>query len=147
MPKQIRGTAVKRMPRYNHQSAYKEYREMVKSPLEFDVYDEVMRRVMAKISKAIIVDKHEWKLPFSMGYIRIAKTSKGMFYWFWDRLNPACRLRGRRYWIFTPARGTIDNYIGEKGLIGHFYKLKNNPYEEDYNVPRRVNHGKTGFFD
>lgn len=133
----------KKATRYTHQSAYQEYVKDVKAPLDYQTYDKAIRLVFKKLCRAIIVDKYEFKIPFRLGFIRIAKNSKGFFFWFWDRMNDFCRLKHRRQWSFTVARGTIHNGMGRKGLTRHYYDLKNNPRVPDYDVPRKINHRNT----
>lgn len=137
---------MKRLPRFTHQSAYKEYAESVKMPLPYPAYDVAISQVLKKLSAEIIVNKYEFKMPFLKGFVRISKNAKGFFYWYWDRLNSQCRLKARAQWTFTPARGNIHEPLGVKGLTAHYYSLKNNPRVADYDVPRRVSHGKKLFW-
>jgi len=130
-----------KMQCFTHQTAYKDYKETVgKDALDYRTYDRVIRAFFYKLNRAIIVDTYEWKVPHSGGYIRIAKAEygerKGIFYWKWDTNNPYTRIKKKSLWSFKPVEGWIDRKIGARGLIHHYFKLKNDPAVLDYNVPK-----------
>lgn len=123
--------------KYTHRSAYKEYREIAgKSALSFEEWVKIIPDIFWHINRAIIVDLYEWRLPFGGGFIRIAKTKNGYFTFYWDRSGDSCRLKKKRMWTFRECRGWRDKLIGERGLIHHYYALKNDPYKSNYDVPK-----------
>ncbi len=111
------------------------------STLPFKVYDKAIRLFMWKLNREIIVEKYEWKIPSSGGYLRISKDSRGRFFWYWDRINDYCRIVKKRLWSFRPVRGWVDKLIGQRGLVLHYFACKNDTKKENYDVAR-ISHTK-----
>lgn len=139
---------VTRQKKVTHQSVYKEYCRIVSkdsTPLSFREYDKAMKAFFWRLSRTIIVDIYEWKLPFAGGYVRIAKKERRdkqtnqllyrRFYWYWDVANDYTRLTKKRLWSFQATVGWKDRLIGERGLSNHYMKLKCDNLVENYDVP------------
>lgn len=117
------------------QSLYKDYEELVKTPLSYKEADVALKLLMRKLSNEIIVNKYEWKIPKSGGFLRISKTKKGHFFWYWDKANDYCRIKKKSLWSFSPCRGWLHKETGKRGLIRHYFECKNDKKREDYDVP------------
>lgn len=129
---------LQKQKKYTHQSAYKDYCKRVEdkdSILSYKQYDKAIRLFMWKLNREIIVEKYEWKIPSFGGYLRISKNNKGIFFWYWDKINDYCRISKKRLWSFRPVRGWVDKLIGFRGLILHYYACKDDNKKENYNVP------------
>lgn len=130
-------TKLKKETRYTHQSSYRDYAKRVKYPLSYKEFDTFIRLLMFKINREIIVNKYEWKLPHFGGFIRISRRKETkFFFWYWDKANDYCKIKKKLLWSFRPVRGQFkDNLIGKKGLIHHYFALKNDKTQIDYDVP------------
>ncbi len=114
------------------------------TPLSFKEYDRAMKTFFAKLSRTIIVDIYEWKMPFGGGYVRISKHQRRdkngkiiykRFFWYWDKINEYTRISKKRLWSFKATVGWKGRLIGERGLSNHYMKLKCDPKLENYDVP------------
>lgn len=106
------------------------------STLSFKQFDKAIRTFMRKLSRTIIVDKYEWKIPYGGGYLRIAKDKNGMFFWYWDKANDYTRIPKKLFWSFRAVKDWKEKQIGDRGLKIHYFKCKNDRLVEDYSVPR-----------
>ena len=125
---------LEKYPKYNYRSTYKDYCKEVKDPLTYKQYTNVMLKFFKKLSRAIIVEKYEWKLPYGLGYLRIGKTKHGTFHWKWDTNNPYTRLKRKRLWSFKPVTDWQTKEIGERGLMLHIWTTNNDKTVPNYDV-------------
>lgn len=140
---------------------YQFYVENAESkPMSRALYIKVLKRLFWHISRAIIVDAVEWKIPFGLGYARIAKrkakttlpnvykkyAKKGImmtyteltggvtFSWFWDKKNSYTRLTQKDFWVFLPTEDQRNKLIGRRGLNWHVVQLAKDPLKKNYDV-------------
>lgn len=127
---------LEKIKKFTHYTAYKEYKKKAgDNALTYRQYDAVICKFFYQLNREIIVDKYEWKVPFSGGYIRIGKNKAGIFYWKWDRDNPYTRIKKKKMWSFKPVEDWKTSKIGARGLVNHFLELRDNPQVANYDVP------------
>lgn len=120
-----------------HQSFYREYKKIAgKDALDYKTFDAIVKAFFWRLSREIITDKYEWKLPFGGGYLRIAQSTWGKFYHKWDVINPYTRLKRKRIWSFKPVVDWTHKMIGERGLRAWVLECDNDPMKAKYSVSR-----------
>lgn len=135
-----------------------EYSQEEHNPETWEIFSKVLEKHFYKLNRKIIVDRYEWKIPFSGGYLRIGvkmvknkltgKKDRQWFYWKWDKRRNTHLWPKASSWMFVPVRGQVKNRhpelenIGEKGLEHHLAMISKDPKKPAYLVFEKRRAGK-----
>lgn len=124
------------------------------------LYIRIMRRVFWHIMRRVMLDISEWKLPNSMGFLRIAKrrarpTSDALkeryrnngiimtypeltggyyFHYYWDKLSRSTKISHKEWFSFIPCEDQRTMTIGRRGLNRHVVDLAMDTDKPNYNL-------------
>jgi hypothetical protein len=126
---------------------------------EYKKYKKVLTTFFYELSRAILYDRYEYKLPYGGGTIRVAKnppskkvkkldyahfnktgekrfhlnrhTNGYYFFFYWNKKN--CKWPNFNIYKFKVTRGN-DKIIGARGLSKHIKECSENPLVKDYDV-------------
>jgi len=121
-------------------------------------YKDVLLTFFYGLSKLIIYDKYEYKIPLGGGTIKIIKVKGGKkrtldykhykatgvkrfllnrhsngYYFMWHWNTRRSMFKHNKLFRLIPNRGN-DGIIGARGLAKHVINCANDPYKKDYDV-------------
>lgn len=128
---------------YSTRDIFREYRSHYKkSSTKVDrvTWNLVIDSIIAKLKRAILVDKQIYKPRGGIGLIRMAKKEnhkkiKGMlkdhyFFMMWDNRKPYLKsMKWKDIYVLKPLR------VFDIERRNHINEVDNDPYQRDYNVP------------
>lgn len=128
---------------YSLQTFFKDQKKILgnKACTDYKVMTGFLKDFFYELNKRIIRDGYEWKIGSRGGYLRIAKSKRGKFYWKWDRKSNYAQLPKKALWDFSPVRGWQKPVeIGERGLNKWIVECKLDPYKKRYDVINKFPH-------